>query len=317
MSTGERSYWYNIYGLMVRSEFELPEASAPLDEPLDYNPDDVVQIVRGAVPASLPGAHKLADWVSAGKMGCLYDIEGVCRLHVTDGRSVVVEAGVEVPERDVRLFLIGSALGTIVHQRGLIPLHISMVRTPFGNIAFTGPSGAGKSTIAAALQKYCGWPILCDDVSVFDPRQEPSTLHAGVRSNKLWQDAIEGLALTERRMTRDLSRHDKFHLVLEDAPEVSTPLFRFLFELRWGEAVKIEELSASNRFRLLMNAVYRPYIRAALGTVPEVQHAALSLAPKIRAFSLDRPRMLSELESLASQVAEFCEDAAKAGSKFQ
>ena len=65
----------------------------------------------------------------------------------------------------LRLSLLGSAMGCILHQRGLIPLHISAVAINGRAWGFTAPSGTGKSTLAALLHRFAGCPVVCDDVA--------------------------------------------------------------------------------------------------------------------------------------------------------
>ena len=64
--------------------------------------------------------------------------------------------------------MLGTALGVLLHQRGLFALHASGVATPSGAWLFTGHSGAGKSTLVAWLHRRFGWPILSDDVTVVE-----------------------------------------------------------------------------------------------------------------------------------------------------
>ncbi|MDR9388708.1 MAG: hypothetical protein RI513_06870 [Balneolaceae bacterium] len=56
-------------------------------------------------------------------------------------------------------------MGCILHQRGLIPLHISTVYIDGRAWGFTAPSGIGKSTLAARLHHFGGCPMVSDDVA--------------------------------------------------------------------------------------------------------------------------------------------------------
>jgi hypothetical protein len=296
-------HWYKIFGLLIRSEFELPEAKRTLE---DLGAADIVDIRRGEAPRSLTAGRKIGDWVEASADECLYRLENIGRMLVSQGRTIVVEPNPGVPDSDLKPYILGSALGTIAHQRRLVPLHVSIVQTPMGNIAFTGPSGAGKSTIAAALEKFNGWRILCDDVAVFDPAVEVALLHTGVRSQKLWSDAIAELGLSQRPMSRDVSRHDKFQLALDGELDAQASPFRHLFQLCWGQNIAITELSAGNRFRLLMNAVYRPYVANLVGNVPLIHQAAVRLSQTVKAFELTRPKQLASLERVAQVISDHC-----------
>ena len=101
-------------------------------------------------------------------------VDGVGRYLVRGGAEILVDAAGGAAERDVRLFLLGSALGILCHQRGLLPLHANAVVANGAAYAFAGHSGAGKSTLAAHFAQ-AGYEILCDDVCVisFDEAGQP------------------------------------------------------------------------------------------------------------------------------------------------
>lgn len=116
-----------LFGLTIDSEVPL-DGLVPAP---DGSPVDVV-IHRGPVGA-------MADLV----------ITEAGSFKVTDGRETIVEAHHHVPERNLRLCLIGSAMGLVLHQRGLFPLHANAVSQEGKAVAVAGATGAGKSTLAA------------------------------------------------------------------------------------------------------------------------------------------------------------------------
>ena len=68
-----------------------------------------------------------------------------------------------VPDANIRLYLLGSAMGVLLHQRGLLPLHANAVEIDGKAFAFMGASGSGKSTLAAWFHDH-GYRIIADDV---------------------------------------------------------------------------------------------------------------------------------------------------------
>ena len=130
-----------IFGLVIDSEVSFDNLSAA---PPGAAPDVIIR--RGLVGDN-------PDLVIA-------EAES---FRVTDGREIIIEAREGVPERNLRLFLLGSAMGLILHQRGLLPLHANAVALDGRAIAIAGASGAGKSTLAASFARH-GHQIVGDDV---------------------------------------------------------------------------------------------------------------------------------------------------------
>ena len=95
----------------------------------------------------------------------------------------------------MRLFLLGSGAGALVHQRRLLPLHASSILTSRGAVVFAGPSGCGKSTLAAAFRQN-GFGTLADDLCVIDATQDAALL-PGTTGILMWADALLKLGISE------------------------------------------------------------------------------------------------------------------------
>lgn len=174
-----QSYW--LFGLQVRSELALPG----LEHAPDINDADA-SIELGQVPAP---ADPLLELV-VDELGATLTIEGVGRYRIERGTRITIEPEAGAPEANVRLFLLGSAMGVLLHQRGLLPLHASAVEVDGKAVAFAGPSGSGKSTLAAAFHDH-GYRVIADDVCVvrFDQAGRALACH-GIPRLRLWEEAL-------------------------------------------------------------------------------------------------------------------------------
>lgn len=81
----------------------------------------------------------------------LLKVDGVANYWVKEGREIVIEPGPAAEAGDVRVFLLGSAFGALLHQRGLPPFHAGAVAMEGKAVLLAGRSGVGKSTLAAEL----------------------------------------------------------------------------------------------------------------------------------------------------------------------
>ena len=74
----------------------------------------------------------------------------VGRYRIEAGNRITVESEPGVPERNVRLFLLGSAFGVLLHQRGLLPVARQCHRNRRAGSRFHGPIG-GRQVDARRL----------------------------------------------------------------------------------------------------------------------------------------------------------------------
>lgn len=302
------SYQYSVYGLNITSDLELPELVA-----VEWTTADV-EITIGPVPERLIGAKSVGEWAEyADGPVCLMRIPDVGRFLVESGRTIVVQpcgpddssSRVAASAADVRLYLLGSALAAILHQRGLLPLHVSAVLSEGGALAFTGPSGAGKSTMAGFLSQKMGLPLISDDVSVVSLANNMASLHSGPRKLKLWADAVDFLDLGNRQLAQDLSNTPKFQLYLPDKVAASAFPLRavvFLERVAQGQAAELVPISGIDRFRACCQAVYRPYMAPWFRSKADYVRDVFNLAESIEMYKLRRPWALEQLDSPSSPL---------------
>jgi hypothetical protein len=116
-------FFYDVHGLVLGSEFPLPELELRR-RPATDAPD--IRVSIGPLPAA-PRRPTDLPYVDAENGRALLRIPGAGRYLVSDGRELVVEPEADADFSYVRLFILGSALGLLCHQRGLLPLHASAV----------------------------------------------------------------------------------------------------------------------------------------------------------------------------------------------
>lgn len=175
-----RTFGYTVFGLTVRSDIPLPEL---FPAPEAGTPDVTIRTGQITDPESPPGLQASED-------ALLLTVPGVARYRIKGGREIVIEPDPCVPGRNVRLFLLGSAFGVLLHQRGLLPLHANAIDIDGKAVAFMGESGAGKSTVAAWFHDR-GHSVVSDDVCVigFDESQQPYAA-PGLPRLRLWAEAL-------------------------------------------------------------------------------------------------------------------------------
>lgn len=150
-------FTYHAYGLNIASDLECQELLAGDGAAPD------VRVRSGPVPAGLASPPAQGVAYQAAPDQFLLDIEHVARFFIHNSNEIVIERAPEAADGDIRSFLLGSVIGVLLHQRGMLPLHASAIATARGAVAFAGEVGCGKSTLAAALHRR-GYRVLADDV---------------------------------------------------------------------------------------------------------------------------------------------------------
>jgi hypothetical protein len=288
---------YRVYGLTVESELEIPELL-----PAKKSLADVV-VTFGKARHRLEGTIAKTKWYQASRREFLMDIAGVARFHVEDGRRITIELSADAEQNiraaDVRLWLLGSAFGALLHQRGLLPLHVSAVKAPSGVWAFTGPSGEGKSTLAGFLQNRFGWTLVSDDVSVVDTERSRAFVHPGPQKLKLWADALQYLDFPNCSKVRDLSNTNKFQLYFSNDNGYDSEALRglvMLDSLPETEAPRVERLRGSQAFGVCMKTIYRPSMENWFKRPEDGLKQLSQLCGKVPIYRFSRPRSLMDIE---------------------
>jgi hypothetical protein len=255
---------YSCFDFCLRSEIELGELTPAGDA--DARP--VVEIRLGAVPEALPVPATATLGIQAAGDTVILTVPDTARYLVRGGREILVDPLPGGSERNVRLFLLGSALGILSHQRGLLPLHANAVVADGGAYAFCGPSGAGKSTLAAHFAR-AGYDVLCDDVCAISFADDGTPLAwPGLPRLKLWADAAQAFGHDSASLDRAIEGLDKYHVPLAEARATRAVPFRRLYLLARtadGEGPAISRLQGQRAMTTVMEQTYRAGYLAPMG----------------------------------------------------
>jgi hypothetical protein len=198
---------YRVHGLQIASEIALPELLPDFHQrPID------VRIRLGSIQVDQAEAATGVAGLFVDHDTFILVIPEVARFAITGNTEVTIEPGSGADMALVRLFLFGSVMGLICHQRRLLPLHASAVAVGDTAIAFSGPPGAGKSTLAA----HCvdaGARLVTDDILIVSVNSPGCVLaQPGMPKLKLWRDALESLGRSTTGLVPDWVRAEKFHV---------------------------------------------------------------------------------------------------------
>jgi hypothetical protein len=298
-----RAYWFA--GLRLVSEFPFSGMSA-CDDPLTR--DDEIVVRRARVPRSLPDATNTFPGGQCSLSELLLIRAGVARCLVRGGTEILVEPEPCSEDGDVRAFLLGPVFGALCHQRGLLPLHSSVIDVADGCVAFVGPKRAGKSTMVAALAKR-GHRVITDDVGCLrvggknDLQVWPS-----VSRVRLWEDAVLALDYDGPGVEREKRGKRKYFVSMTplENPTQARRL-RMIYELRTVPAEgrpSLTRLHGSEVVEALMRNVYRLGLASRMG-VRQAAFASCAIAANgVPVFRLNRPKVFDSLHEVLDVLEE-------------
>lgn len=267
----ERSGTYLAFDLLWRS-LGLPIPELPIAGQLADGAERAMIQIEASAPSEWPplpaGPHDTA-FLQMGRGDLRLTVEGIGQFRIHDGvRIAWHRQGEEVSDQDLRTFLLGSAVGALLIQRGLLVLHGNALEKHGEAIVCLGHSGAGKSTLAYALMEQ-GWRLLADDLVAISPN---GLVLPGIPRIKLWHDAARAFGLDPDQLPPIRQGMHKVLLMGEGLQRASEPTpLRALYLLHQRRCADAEErritgISSQKAAALrLRNQAFRPRFVRGLG----------------------------------------------------
>ncbi len=287
------------YDLVVQSEIELPEL---LLEPVG-SADKVADVhiyMRPVDPNGISGGRQIDPglWVTAQEFWL--DIKDVARFLIRNGNEIVIDPIPGIDEDSIRLFLLGSAFGALLFQRGALVLHGNAIQIDDKCMICVGDSGAGKSTLAAGFVKR-GYSILSDDVV---PVDEKCRALPGFPRIKLWQDAADRLDISTENLRRIRPDLEKFNFPLERHFSDQALPVRWIYVLDSHDRpdILVEPIQGMDRFARLHDNTYRVNFLQGMELMPEHLQLCSRLSRHIRLVKITRPSLGFGLETLMDRI---------------
>lgn len=290
---------YRAFGLTLRSDFVLPELlAAPDDTPAD------VTITRVAALAPLPDLPRLNTHVTADARIFRFTPAEAVTFEVRDGSTISVCPAAGSDPAALRAHLLGSVMGALLHQRGLLPLHASVVAIGGRAVAFTGASGAGKSTLALALQQR-GYPTIGDDQCAIRLDDGKPVTATGVTRLKLWAPSLHAAGQVTDGLEPIAASLEKYHWPATAAIDDVTLPLAAIVALDWSDDdIDITSLSGAEAIGVVVRNTFRGVLVERMGTGPAHLTRCAAVARSARVMRLVRPRDLTAIDATVDAVLD-------------
>ncbi|MDX2346330.1 MAG: hypothetical protein QNK11_05625 [Legionella sp.] len=268
---------YKLFGLQIDSDVEL---LAPISD------TGVADVVIKQSNQKLLGAFNL-------------NIQNIAVFQIKAGKQIFYTPNHDdVVIADLRLILMGSCMGAILQQRGLIVLHGNAVTwdNQTCNI-YMGEKGAGKSTTAAWYYQQ-GASIVADDICAICLNSEgrPVVL-PGIPQLKLWQASADLLNISTTHLKRVRKQLDKFILPIAAQRFANKPCeIKNIFEINQTINQK-QDILGLKKLLKLQHHTYRYHFLSQMNLEYIYIKQLMRFANQVKCF--EAPRIICEEVCLA------------------
>jgi hypothetical protein len=293
---------YRLGDWRVDSELPLPEL-APWDGS-DRAADLVIRLAPAIASVAGPVLSTAALAVDAHGRA-RFDVAGVAAFLIEDGCRITIQAHIDPRSPDIRLFLLGTPLGLIYLQRGMVPVHAAGVEIDGEAVLMAGSSRVGKSTLAWAFVRR-GFRLISDDVVPLEFAGPGLRVHPGVTRLQLWAEACAALGIGGE-LERCRAAIEKFSQpVIEGAVPHSLRPAALIHLRRKADSVggmtlrRIRGRSAANELGV---QVYRRRAMCAIaGETPTLAILGRAAAAIPQHYMLSRPLRFDELDRTVDAI---------------
>ena len=299
----EAGYRFRAYRLLFAAGFPIPEMMTAEAVMPDEMPD--VLIRPAEFPDSLPDPLERSAVHEVNGEALILRVAGVGRYLVRDGREILIDREPAATDDEVRVYLLGTCIGALLHQRGFLVLHASGVAVDRGCLLFTGESGAGKSTLLAEFLRR-DHKMMVDDVCAvrFDPADRPIVVPSYPRT-RLWGDAADRFSIDTSQLPRTNPTWDKFERqVSEQFWDQEEPMAH-VFHLAGPDSsdeISLQPLEPMEAFRTLVDNTYRGILLDGMDLRSTHFDLASRAARSVQVTRVSRPADTDTVEELATRI---------------
>ena len=287
---------FQLYGLTAQSDWPLPEC---LPASTTAVPD--IRIIKGLVPEKGIDSASHDDYEQSLDGEFWLNVEEVARYWIKNGNEIIIEPYPESDDASIRVFLLGSAIGALLFQRGLLLIHGNAIEVNGACVVCVGDSGAGKSTLAAAFLQR-GYRLLADDVV---PVTDDGLATPGFPRIKLWGETARQLGIETEGLRRIMPDMDKYNVPLgERYCDMPLPI-KWVYVLdSVDEHFSCHHYQGMARFQPLYDNTYRVHFLEHMALKPQHLRQVSKLAGNIHMAKIQRPQSGFRINELVQFILD-------------
>jgi hypothetical protein len=218
------------------------------------------------------------------------NVHEVASYRVQKGNNIQIFSHENADMSSIKLFLNGSVLGAVLHQRATLPFHGSCFEYNQKGVLICGVSGAGKSSVTAAFCKN-GAQFINDDITPVEITESATNIIPIKTNIKLWDDSLAKLDIAATDLEKIRPALNKFYLPVDKDFEKQQNLHHiFILGTHQKDSFEAFELEGMAKFNALRKQIYR---KIYLKGMPETEKAYFKqlflLGKNVRVTRIMRP----------------------------
>jgi hypothetical protein len=299
LNVTKQTYQYKTFGLYITSDIRFPELYQTTfvgEGDLFIENCDLANIWNEKVT---PNSQVFVE-----KNLVLFKIPDLAIFCIQNGNSIIFSPEHGADQEKIRLYLLGTCMGTLLLQKKILCLHGSAVAIDGKAYAFVGESGVGKSTLAAAFA-IKNYQLISDDVLAinFDDQNNPYVMPS-YPQQKLWEESLIEFGMDSKEYKPLFERETKFAVPVENPIRVPI-LLAGVIELNILESdssIIYKHLDGLHRIQTLFQHTYRSSFIRKLKLSDWHFRETNKLINRIQMSKLSRPKEKFTAHEMVSMV---------------
>lgn len=241
---------------------------------------------------NISNPHFSCSYMQVNEDDFYLNVHEVASYSAKKGNAIQIFPHENADMASIKLFLNGSILGAILHQRTTLPFHGSCFEYHQKGILICGVSGAGKSSVTAAFCKN-GAHFINDDITPVAITEKATTIIPIKTKIKLWDDSLKKLEIAATDLEKIRPSLEKFYLPVEKDFEKQQVLHHiFILSTHTKNSFETFELEGMAKFNALRKQIYRKiYLKGMPETEKTYFKQLFLLGKNVRVIRIVRPQL--------------------------